>query len=247
MIMRKIKIDDVILPMDIAWKNVGISLSGGADSALLAYLICQNLHDNCKVHISTQVRMWKSRPWQEHISAEVFDWFVGRFPNLEFERHVNFIPPELEEPHTTMIKDENGKMKSGNRIILRSFNEYLAHKVNLDAWFAAVTLNPDVEFDGAMSDRQEPAIDAIMTHMGVTVCHPFIASKKDWVIGQYIKHDIAELLNITRSCEGDNDQYPEVFKGLDYKTYTSGQYVPTCKKCFWCQERQWGVMNAMQK
>ena len=167
--MRKIKIDDVILPMDIKWKNVGISLSGGADSALLAYLICQNLHDNCKVHISTQVRMWKSRPWQEHISAEVFDWFVGHFPDLEFERHVNFIPPELEEPHTTMIKDENGKMKSGNRIILRSFNEYLAHKVNLDAWYAAVTLNPDVEFDGAMSDRQEPAIDAIMTHMGVTV------------------------------------------------------------------------------
>ena len=204
--MRKIKIDGVILPMDIKWKNVGISLSGGADSALLAYLICQNLHDNCKVHISTQVRMWKSRPWQEHISAEVFDWFVGHFPDLEFERHVNFIPPELEEPHTTMIKDENGKMKSGNRIILRSFNEYLAHKVNLDAWYAAVTLNPDVEFDGAMSDRQEPAIDAIMNHMGVTVCHPFIASKKDWVIGQYIKHNIAELLNITRSCEGDNDQ-----------------------------------------
>mgnify|MGYP001286252708 FL=1 len=206
MSMRKIKIDGVILPMDIKWKNVGISLSGGADSALLAYLICQNLHDNCKVHISTQVRMWKSRPWQEHISAEVFDWFVGHFPDLEFERHVNFIPPELEEPHTTMIKDENGKMKSGNRIILRSFNEYLAHKVNLDAWYAAVTLNPDVEFDGAMSDRQEPAIDAIMNHMGVTVCHPFIASKKDWVIGQYIKHNIAELLNITRSCEGDNDQ-----------------------------------------
>ena len=245
--MRKIKIDNVSIPVDIKWKNIGISLSGGADSALLAYLICKNLHDNCKVHISTQVRMWKSRPWQEHISAEVFDWFVGYFPDLEFERHVNFIPPELEEPNSTMIKDAYGKMKPGNRIILRSFNEYLAHKVNLDAWYAAVTLNPDVEFEGALVDRQQPTIDTIMEHMGVTVCHPFVASKKDWVIEQYIKNDIAELLNITRSCEGDNDAYPEVFKGLDYTTYTPGQYVPTCKKCFWCQERQWGVMNAMQK
>lgn len=86
--MRKIKIDNVSIPVDIKWKNIGISLSGGADSALLAYLICKNLHDNCKVHISTQVRMWKSRPWQEHISAEVFDWFVGYFPDLEFERHL---------------------------------------------------------------------------------------------------------------------------------------------------------------
>ena len=144
-------------------------------------------------------------------------------------------------------EDAYGKMKPGNRIILRSFNEYLAHKVNLDAWYAAVTLNPDVEFEGALVDRQQPTIDTIMEHMGVTVCHPFVASKKDWIIEQYIKNDIAELLNITRSCEGDNDAYPEVFKGLDYTTYTPGQVVPTCKKCFWCQERQWGVMNAMQK
>jgi hypothetical protein len=246
--MRKwIKIDHVDFPIDPNWRNIGISLSGGADSALLTYLVCKNLPVNCRVHISTQIRCWKTRPWQEHISAEVFDWFIAKFPELEFIRHTNFIPPDLEEPHTTMIKDENGKMKSGNRIILRSFNEYLAHKEKLDAWFAGVTLNPDVELEGALNDRQTPSIDAIMLHMGVTVCHPFIETRKDWIIGQFIKYDIAELLNITRSCEGDNEQYPEVFKGLDYATYKPGQYVPTCKKCFWCQERQWGVTNAMQQ
>ena len=31
---------DVYFPLDPKWKNIGISLSGGCDSALLAYVIC---------------------------------------------------------------------------------------------------------------------------------------------------------------------------------------------------------------
>jgi hypothetical protein len=245
--MRKITIDRVKLPMDINWKNIGISLSGGADSALLAYLVCSNLHENCKVHISTQIRCWQTRPWQEHVSLAVFDWLVARFPNLEFHRHTNFVPPELEWGSKGPTIDINGVLKSGDRIILKSFNEYLAHKIKLDAWFAGVTQNPNVSMEHALSDRNEPAIDEIVTHMGITVCHPFIKTRKDWIMKQYIQHELGELLNITRSCEGDNIDYPEVFKGLDYKTYTPGQFVPTCGKCFWCQEREWGLINAMQQ
>ena len=38
------------------WKNIGISLSGGADSALLAYLVCSQIKDT-KVHILSHVRI----------------------------------------------------------------------------------------------------------------------------------------------------------------------------------------------
>ena len=80
--------------------------------------------------------------------------------------------------------------------------------------------------------------------MGTKICHPLIATKKDWVIKQFKKNYLTDLLNITRSCEGDATDYPDIFGDLDYKNYKKGQYVPTCGKCFWCQEREWGMKNA---
>jgi hypothetical protein len=64
--------------------------------------------------------------------------------------------------------------------------------------------------------------------------HPFRFTEKSWVIKQYKDLEIEELLNITRSCEGE-------FENLTYETYTPGQYVPTCGKCFWCKEREWAI------
>lgn len=232
--------------IDPNWKKIGISLSGGADSALLAFLICSNT--SAEIHITTQIRCWKTRPWQGPISKDVYNWLVERFPNLTFYRWENFIPPELEwgDKGPNLI-DEYGRLKSGNQIILRAHNEYIVHKENLDAWFAAVNLNPSHNIEGSLEDRDQPKIPKIEHHNGVAICHPFIDKSKDWIISQYIKNDIADLLNITRSCEGDNILYPEVFQGLDYKTYKTGQYVPTCGKCFWCLEREWGISNAMQQ
>ena len=52
-----VHIDNVYFPINTEWRNIGISLSGGADSALMAYLICTNLHDNCKVHILSLIHI----------------------------------------------------------------------------------------------------------------------------------------------------------------------------------------------
>ena len=232
------------LYLNPSWKRIGISLSGGADSALLAYLICSNT--NAEIHFTSQIRLWRTRPWQEYVADQVIEWFKDRFDHT-FHVHKNLIPPEMEEPSTTLITDEYGKLKPGNRIILRSFNEFIASKHNLNALYAGVTMNPDVDFPGKVEERDDSHLEPHFVHDGIDICHPFVYTKKDWIISQYIKHDIADLLNLTRSCEGDIDAYPEVFKDLDYKTYKPGQHVPTCGKCFWCLEREWGVINAVQK
>jgi len=231
--IKCVKYDHVSIPIDNNWKNIGISLSGGADSAMLAYLICLNTSAN--IHISTHIRCWKTRPWQSYVSEEVYNWLVNRFQNLTFKRHINFIPPELEWGNIgPNIIDEYKKLKSGNQIILRSFNEYLIHKESLDAWFGGITLNPDIKFNNALKDRDKGHIDPIMMHMDILIGHPFVYTKKDWIIKQYKNNNILDLLNLTRSCEGE-------FEGLDYKTYKPGQSVPVCGKCFWCQERDWAI------
>jgi len=213
------------------WQRIGISLSGGADSALLAYLVMSET--DADIYFTTQVRMWKTRPWQRYIAQDVVAWFKGRFNN-RIEHIEGFIPPEMEEPNTTYITDEYGKEKSGNRIILRAHNEYIAHLYNLDAWFAAVNKNPDIDIPGALEERNEGVLPLYTKHMGVDICHPFVYTTKDWIVNQYYKHNIEDLFNITRSCEGE-------FEGLDYTTYVPRQSVPTCGECFWCKEREWAI------
>ena len=225
------------LYLDKNWKKIGISASGGADSTLLAYLICSN--SDAEVHFTNQIRLWRTRPWQEYVADQIFNWFKDRFKN-KFYIHRNLIPPELEwaDKGPTII-DEYGKLKSGNQIILRSHNEYIAHRYNLDAVYGGINQNPDIEIPGSLKDRDQDniSIKPHFIHNGVHICHPFTYIKKDWIISQYYKNNIIDLLQLTRSCEGE---FPEI----NYQTYVSGQYVPTCGKCFWCKEREWADEKA---
>tara|TARA_B110000503_G_scaffold43992_1_gene71914 strand:+ start:2499 stop:3305 length:807 start_codon:yes stop_codon:yes gene_type:complete len=241
-------INGVVFPFNPEWKNIGISVSGGADSALMSVLLCSiisQLKSNTNVHIITNVRCWKTRPWQKHISLNVFNWITNSFPNIQFKRHENFIAPDLEWGSVgPNIQDEYGKLKSGNQIELRAHAEYVAHTENLDAWYCGVTKNPDKEFDGRLlaRDIEDATLDRLIKiHMGGLACHPFTHVQKDWIVAQYKKLGIMDLFDLTRSCEGDNQTYPEVFGDLDYKTYVEGSPVPVCEKCFWCKEREWGV------
>ncbi len=221
------------LYLNQVWKRIGISLSGGADSALLAYLICKNVSATTHIHITTQIRMWKTRPWAEYVADDVVEWLRQNFDN-NFYHHKNLVPPEMEEPNTILIKDEYGKMKPGNRIILRSYNEYVANRHNIDALYAGVNMNPDIDIPGKVAERDEGHIAPHFVHDGIDICHPFVYTKKDWIIQQYYDNNILDLLKITRSCEGE-------FEEITYKTYTPGQFVPECGKCFWCKEREWAI------
>jgi hypothetical protein len=229
-------IDGVKVPFKQSWNRIGVSLSGGADSALLAYLLLSN--SKADFVFTTQIRMWKTRPWQRYVAKDVVSWLRGNFHN-HIEHLENFVPPEMEEPSTTYITDEYGKLKPGNRIILRAFNEYVAHTHKLDAWYAGVNLNPNETFEGAPEDRNTSVIPVQLEHMGIPVIHPFVDVQKDWIIRQYINQGAGELLEITRSCEGE-------FSDLDYTNYKPYQRVPTCGKCFWCKEREWGIANALK-
>ena len=240
--MKKYKIDGVEIPFDPFWKRIAISLSGGADSALLTYLLCTLVPVDTEftINVISHTRMWKTRPWQSYDSLRVYDYFVNKFPKIKFKRHTNFISPELEwgDKGPTII-DEYGKLVSGDNVEIRAFAEYVGYHEDIDAYYNAVTRNPrDVTFYG-MSTRDIDLSDDnyhlyIMKHMDKWALHPFRFIEKSWIVKQYRNYSIMDLFNITRSCEGE-------FEDLNYKTYKLGQYVPECKKCFWCREREWAI------
>ena len=232
-------VDGVTIPFDRTWRSIAISVSGGADSALLAYLLLQ-LAKGQDVHIITHTRMWKTRPWQSYVSKQVYDWLVSKFPEINFIRHTNFTAPDVEYGNMgPSITDEYGKAVSGDNAQSRAFSEYTCFYNNIDAYFNAVSRNPrNVDLNGMKERDIDPTDDnqhlVLQQHMDKWAIHPFRFIEKSWIISQYKRLDILDLLDITRSCEGE-------FDGIDYTTYVPGQYVPVCGKCFWCKEREWAI------
>lgn len=234
-------VDNVKIPFDKKWNNIAISVSGGADSALLVYLLCDLAKEyGTTIHLINHVRCWKTKPWQQDDADKVFNWLFQRFYHTKFVRHTNFIAPELEYSNIgPNLVDEYNKNVSGDNIQQRAYAEYICHKHDISAYYNAVTRNPKLAMFNGMVERDiEPTADnehlAYMLHMGRVASHPFRFVDKSWVIKQYTRLDIMDLFNITRSCEG-------TVSNIDYETYTPGQYVPVCGECFWCKEREWAL------
>jgi len=221
------------------WNSIAVSVSGGADSALLLYLLCKEV-TNQTVHIINNIRCWKTKPWQEHDADSVINWVKEKFPNIEFKLHRNFIAPDIEYGEIgPSIKDEYGKMVSGDNIQIRAFAEYVCFKYDIDAYYNGVTKNPSEELGGSMSERNVELNEdnqhlLIMEHMGRWAIHPFRFTSKDVIIKTYMEENVVELFNLTRSCEG-------TFDWLDYRNYKKGELVPECGECFWCKEREWAI------
>lgn len=242
--MEIYKIDDVVsIPFDHKWNKIAISLSGGADSALLTHLLLDIIEDTfskTEVHIISHVRMWKTRPWQSYDSLNVYNYFVKKYPKIQFYRHSGFVAPDLEwGDKGPYMYDEYNKWVSGDNIQIRAYSEYICFQNNIEAYYNAVTRNPrNVAFEG-MNTRdielnEENKHLELMTHMGKIVSHPFRFIEKDWIVSQYQKRNLIDLFNITRSCEGE-------FPNLNFKNYKEGMEIPLCNECFWCKERKWAI------
>jgi len=227
------------IPFNNEWKRIAISLSGGADSALLAFLLCQKIQTQ-ELHVISHVRCWKTKPWQKWDGLRIFNWLQNRFPKIKMTRHENFIPPEMEWGDVGPVwTDEYGKQVSGDNIELRSFAEYICHTHDIDIYFNAVTRNPkNVDFKGMPTRDVDPNENnghlEYMEHMGRLAAHPFRFIEKSEIVKEYRRQNIWELFELTRSCEG-------TFDNINYKSYTPDQEVPTCGECFWCKEREWAI------
>lgn len=235
----------LLIPFDKTWKNISIAVSGGADSALLGYLLSKKIQETASditVHIISNVRCWKTRPWQKFYRLQVTDYLQKSFPDIKYLIHENFVPPELEHSNKgKTIVDEYGKLVSGDTLELRSFAEYVNFKNKCSAYYNAITRNPPGNFKGELESRNvDPSADTfrlmVMNHLGTLACHPFRFIDKNWITKQYFINEIADLLELTRSCEGE-------FENINYTNYEEGQYVPLCNNCFWCQERKWALEN----
>ncbi len=239
-------VNGALFHFDKKLKNIGVNLSGGADSALGTSILCELITKHkteTKITVITNIRCWKTRPWQEPVALEVYNKIREMFPNVYMERVLNYIAPELEDGAIGKIKQLG---KTGDRVITSSFNQYISYTRKLEKIYAFITHNPvDENFVCDSSgpadrywtkDKIDQCKTAVQLNTATNLIRPWILLQKDFIIDTYIKKDWLELFNTTRSCEGDS----LYFDMPDYTNYEHNVTpLKTCNYCFWCKERQW--------
>ena len=236
---------------DPKWQKIGVNLSGGADSALLTFMLCEIISKHglqTKVNVITYQRCWETRPWQGYVSLQVFNKLKDMYPTIIQDRITTYIPPELE--HGVIGPIVNGR--SGDQIIVGSFNKFAAWHYNLDAVFNATSKNPDDSRSDRMKNRDKDANDGSLQDVwieqrGKVLAHPFRFVKKDWIVAQYFLYKVEDLYYTTRSCEGDIEQHNIIKQACDhYSKYEDGMQIPECGQCWWCEERNWAESRLEQ-
>lgn len=216
-------------PMGRKINSIGIWVSGGADSALLCYLLVKKIKDeNLPITLIPMTVDYK-RPFQ-NIGSRV----VEKIKNLLqadniISDHINITPSDGEnwygETLTKVFHDTN-------------YENFKNDKIQL--LFSGITTNPDQETQKKFKWGVLPEVEIKRGHTikKETVRYfikeennvkyefieykPFFNVDKRTIAQLYKEHDIQDtLFPLTRSCE------------------KLGTVIGHCGDCWWCEERFW--------
>ena len=196
--------------IDIHEGPIGISVSGGADSAILLYILMK--HAPGPIHVYTCVGKSKNRV-APHVVSNLIGKLIdmtGRKDN-EIFHHCSFV----DDQHIT------------NMFVLPRDN---LNNGIINYMYTGTTANPPVnvtdDFFGdnfTHNERNPEVIRPYYKSRDNKFYVPFINVDKQVIRGMYEELNVLEeLFPLTRSCESF--------------TLTEGH----CGECWWCQERQWG-------
>lgn len=223
-------------------ENVIVRLSGGADSALLLWLICGTWEYSKKPLTVWPVTVIHGvRNWQSYHAQQVYDFIQEHWPN------VNFMPHKA-----WLCEDPGGDPGNKNKNNYVDFQERLIDETvekigEMTQVFNGVTANPPEligqkywgssnVFGENVWECREKHRDWDLRHdrkevdwdekRNIIHCNPFIKFHKGHIAQLYKELNLVDtLLSLTRSCEG-----------WDYMT---DGFTQECGECWWCMEKDW--------
>lgn len=212
-------------------KDIGIKMSGGTDSSIIAYLLSlykKKFHPDLNLHVITMDHPLKA--FQIKFAKQVMSWL---------EKEFDFV----FSSHTTGVGTANGHYANEQLVLLqKSYKEN-----NLYGHFMGETTNPidyqenktlvenwdwrskkrDIEIRNKLENDQylkkeyEKWIDNGVIFRGY---YPLLFVDKKSVAELYEKLNITnKLFPLTRSCERET---------TDFTSH--------CGTCWWCAEREYG-------
>lgn len=239
-------VNDLPIHFDPKFKSIGISFSGGADSTLLLWILCNLIKDTnseCKIYPIHMIRFYNEKPWLGRMAEDVYNYIKEKFPNILQDMQYGFIPSEFETvtldkiDYKSLSEEYNTQDTTCDALFTVRYMTYITNKLKLEYVYSGVTTNPPIEHESSPKFReQENTENKVNWILGYDSIAPFTLISKDWIMAQYDNFNIRDLLELTRSCEAN-----DVVLGERY--LTSEDYPPICTTCFFCKEREWGEDN----
>lgn len=192
-------------------KNVGLRISGGADSSIVGYMLGKFIvEERPDIKIIPITTIHAEKPFQEIYSKKVINFLRKEFGEIFLEHQIN------------TAKDGTFYVTAQDDLTSHARDNF-----GMYVFYHGVTSNPpaDVlkEFDMPGPDDNRNGKNFPTRKRGVRL--PLANINKKGVAELYETLGVMDsLYPITRSCE----------------EYTLGPFEAHCKKCWWCKERYWG-------
>lgn len=199
-------------------KTIGVSMSGGADSTMLCYLLAKTIKKR-DLQITIQpyngYDIWA--PLDSRGIIKIIQYIQSTFPTVD-----------IQWPISTVFDTNGAGYNDGDK---NSYINPLIEKLKthnlVDLVMHGASLGPPIEVQESLSG-QYPITRLPGHHLWNEIerasddLAPFKYVDKRFIIQCYKDFDRKELLEMTNSC-----------------TAPQGN----CKECWWCQERAWAILE----
>lgn len=206
---------DIEIDLPKHYKNVGVKISGGADSAIVAYMVARYCSlERPGLSIVPITVNHEGKAYQEQYAKSIVSYLQTEFDNVEFGEHrVGYCP---EGPQYVSSQDALVESLYTNSVI--------------DCHYVGITRNPPNEamdiigWNGPADDRSPGESLRATVNGNNTSFKPLINIDKRGVAELYNTLGVMDtLFPLTRSCEDFTDDFSE-----------------HCGECWFCKERHWG-------
>jgi len=210
---------------------VGLFISGGADSAMLCYLLADTIvKKKLKTRVYPITAEMLKRPYCVTYATNVLEFVSGK-TGFKFERHLCFPVPNHN-------KNLSERERDG---VYSYYADEFVQRYDLQCIFHGVTANPPLEAlpDTTMARRPQSR-DSLEwrrdQEQKKDLHSPFLHVDKRVVATLYKKFGLLNtLFPLTRSCEAEMEE-------TAYFTKDCFEVRPG-KECWWCRERAFGFAD----
>lgn len=206
------------LEIELPEGPIGVSVSGGADSAILLYFLMK--YHKHKIYITTLADRSKYLRNPKK-SLDVVAKIVELTKNENYEHMIRYVNQQTEE---NLFKDLT----------------FLIENKQIIKFYQGVTANPpddilhsNKHFSTLTTENHERNPNEFRVTDTTSMTRPWTNIDKKIIAKMYKNEGLLEtLFPLTGSCEWQ-EHMPYINNGVDpYKDY--------CGKCWWCEERLWG-------
>jgi hypothetical protein len=215
-------------------ERILVSCSGGADSAILFYILCDYLQRENRTNVIVDMMSFSNDfkwRWNGRKAADIVNYTIDKLGFDQFGSHtVHYIPVQDSKywqpvQNKFFVDYDNALVMSGETCNPKSDagNKYL------DGWqYYSLCKRALPERDS--NNVKKPLYKITKTKPVHRYMSPFSRVDKRFVASMFQKYGVWDMLALTRSCEGVPPKNTPYYK--DFEDHP-------CHICWWCLERKW--------